>query len=152
MVMIEDPSAPGYWIASSGRVLGSRGSWLKATQRGPYAQFSPGRGAKSRRVHVAVCETFHGPRPSPKHVVRHLNGNPLDNRSVNLAWGTTAENSADTVRHGAHRNQNTDKTHCTRGHPLDGDNLMICDGRRRCRTCSRAATRAWRKEHGNDQG
>ena len=31
---------------------------------------------------------------------RHKNGIPDDNRLVNLAWGTPAENRADTVLHG----------------------------------------------------
>jgi len=51
-------------------------------------------------VHTAVCSAFHGPRPSAKHVVRHLDGNPHNNEPVNLAWGTVAQNASDTVRHG----------------------------------------------------
>ena len=51
-------------------------------------------------VHVAVCSAFHGPKPSADMEVRHLNGNPLDNRPENLKWGTRAENAADRVKHG----------------------------------------------------
>jgi hypothetical protein len=37
---------------------------------------------------------------------------------------------------------NTRKTHCRKGHPLSGDNLVIHnDGRRRCRICIRAKKR-----------
>lgn len=50
-------------------------------------------------VHQLVTKTFHGPRPEGK-VVRHLNGDPLDNRAENLAWGTPKENSADRYVHG----------------------------------------------------
>jgi transposase-like protein len=44
-----------------------------------------------------VCEAFHG--PSEGREARHLNGRNTDDRAVNLAWGTSAENSADTFRH-----------------------------------------------------
>lgn len=50
------------------------------------------------RVHRAVCLTFHGPRPSPKHVVRHLDGDKRNNSAANLSWGTHLENEADSVR------------------------------------------------------
>jgi hypothetical protein len=50
-------------------------------------------------VHTLVLETFVGPRP-PGMIIRHLDGNPRNNRLDNLAYGTHAENSADMVRHG----------------------------------------------------
>jgi len=52
------------------------------------------------RIGPLVCRAFHGPKPSPKHEVRHLNGKPADDRASNLAWGTHAENVEDTRRHG----------------------------------------------------
>jgi len=51
-------------------------------------------------VHQAVCKAFHGTQPTPKHEVRHLDGNPVNNNSYNLAWGTRSENIADAKRHG----------------------------------------------------
>ena len=33
-------------------------------------------------------------------MVRHLDGDPTNNRVGNLAWGTQADNMADAVRHG----------------------------------------------------
>ncbi len=38
--------------------------------------------------------------------------------------------------------QHATKTHCPRGHPYAGDNLMIDGGSRRCRACRREAARA----------
>lgn len=104
----EDPEAPGYWIAEDGRVRGPSGKWLKPLPNtNGYARFTVGLGARgeqaSRYIHVAVCATYHGPRPSPKHMVRHLNGDRLDNRASNLTWGTGVENSADSFRHGTAR-------------------------------------------------
>ena len=45
-----------------------------------------------------VLEAFHGRRPSLHHESRHLDCDVSNNRSVNLAWGTRAENHADTLR------------------------------------------------------
>lgn len=56
--------------------------------------------AGSRGFHRIVCEAFHGPCPSGMHVARHLDGDKLNNRADNLAWGTYAENMADARRHG----------------------------------------------------
>jgi hypothetical protein len=36
------------------------------------------------------------------------------------------------------------KTHCKRGHPLSGDNVYICGGKRVCRECCRG------RQHGYD--
>lgn len=51
------------------------------------------------RVHVLVAEAFKGKRPTGL-CVRHLDGNPTNNRPENLEWGTRPENEADMVRHG----------------------------------------------------
>lgn len=63
---------------------------------------------RNLRVHRAVCEAFHGPRPSPAHLVRHVDGDKTNNRPSNVKWGTHAENEADAVRLGekatGHRN------------------------------------------------
>ena len=53
----------------------------------------------TRRVHALVAEAFHGPRPEGMQV-RHLDGNPLNNISDNLRYGTVSENQRDRVRHG----------------------------------------------------
>lgn len=41
------------------------------------------------------------------------------------------------------------KTHCRRGHPLEGDNLVLLSGgkHRRCRTCYNATAREFRDRH-----
>jgi hypothetical protein len=51
-----------------------------------------------RDVHRLILETFVGPRPPGKQC-RHLNGDSLDNRLENLAWGTFHENFADRLAH-----------------------------------------------------
>jgi hypothetical protein len=55
----------------------------------------------TRKIHRLVCRAFHGSQPTPSHQVRHLDGNKLNNRADNLAWGTPLENAADrSQRHG----------------------------------------------------
>lgn len=44
------------------------------------------------KVHRAVCEAFHGPPPSKKSVVIHIDENSLNNLPENLRWGTQKEN------------------------------------------------------------
>lgn len=84
-------------------------------------------------VHRLVCEAFHGERPDGA-VVRHLNGNYLDNRAENLCWGTWAENSADMVRHGR---SGASRTHCKHGHEFTPENTRTSQGKRECRACDR---------------
>lgn len=91
-------------------------------------------------VHSLVAAAFHGPRPEGLEI-RHLDGDPTNNRVENLRYGTTSENMLDRVRHGTHHLAR--KTHCPNGHPYSGDNLRInqlSGGRqsRACRACDRA--------------
>lgn len=53
-----------------------------------------------------------------------------------LYIGDQSQNILDAVRSNTYNNQNTIKTHCKRGHPLEGDNLKLDEnGGRRCRQC-----------------
>lgn len=54
---------------------------------------------RTHTIHKLVLTTFVGPRHDGQQC-RHLNGDRTDNRLVNLAWGTMAENLADMERHG----------------------------------------------------
>jgi len=97
------------------------------------------------RVHRIVLEAFVGRRPAQMEC-RHKNGDPSDNRLVNLCWDTSSENNFDRVRHGTHHE--AAKTHCPQGHPYDEENtLMRRQSRtgginRTCRTCANAASLA----------
>lgn len=50
-------------------------------------------------VHTIILEAFVGPCP-PGMECRHKDGNPLNNKLSNLAWGTYEEQAADKARHG----------------------------------------------------
>lgn len=56
----------------------------------------------TRSVHTLVMRAFEGPCP-PGEEVRHLDGNPANNRRSNLAYGTHDENAQDMIRHGRTR-------------------------------------------------
>jgi len=53
----------------------------------------------SQCVHRLVLLAFVGP-PPVCHECLHANGDPSDNRLVNLRWGTRSENIADAIKHG----------------------------------------------------
>lgn len=111
------PFADGYSVTDTGDVY--------STRRGRRVQLMPWRmrhghlvvSLRSRGktiktlVHRLVAFLFIGP-PGEGQEVRHLNGNPADNRVTNLAWGTHAENMADMVRHG--RTNTRPEMRCTR--------------------------------------
>lgn len=67
-------------------------------------------------------------------------------RPAHLFLGTKAVNNHDMAIKSRARNVNTNKTHCKRGHPLSGDNLLRV-GRdkqgRRCRACQNDTNRKW---------
>jgi hypothetical protein len=133
----------GYLVSSFGRVFSSRSGG------GRLLRGHPGRKGYwrvkltrddgppvDRCVHKMVAEAFHGPCP-PGHQVRHLDGNHLNNRARNLAYGTASRNILDQVEHGRHNMAS--KTHCPQGHPYNEENTYVFgDGARRCVTCRRA--------------
>lgn len=94
---------------------------------------------RPRYVHQVVLLTFVGPLPDGL-VVRHLNGDPSDNRLANLAYGTRKENQQDSLIHGTHHNAG--KTHCPKGHPYNDENTRWYQGRRYCRPCKNEWGRA----------
>lgn len=53
-----------------------------------------------RSVHRLVALAFLGNPPTGKNEVCHKDGNPSNNRLGNLKWGSTADNTADRIRHG----------------------------------------------------
>lgn len=110
------PGFPGYEVSDLGRVR----SWRPRTGKckppsSPRILRQNGQHAKSRYAAVALCcdgiphtlgvhalvlLAHVGPKP-PGLERRHLNGRREDNRLANLAYGTKAENVADSLAHGA---------------------------------------------------
>lgn len=103
---------------------------------------------KNIRVHVLVAAAFLGERPEG-HEVRHLDGNRMNPRLDNLAYGTRSENRRDRIAHGTDHNRG--KEHCPLGHPYDSANTRVIPSRpgaRYCRACEaiRGKGRGGRRE------
>lgn len=101
------PFAPGYYVTTAGRVFCARGtSMVELTQnahkdtRYPRVRLTVDGRGRNVRVHRIMAAVFMGEQPSPRHEVRHLNDNKLDNRLENLAWGTPSQNLLDAFRNG----------------------------------------------------
>ena len=115
-----------------GRVIGH-----STTPKGYRIVVLSGRGMrKAYALHRLIAETWLGPLPDGMQT-RHLNDDKADNRVVNLAYGTRAENEADRIRNGL-VHYNAGKTHCPQGHAYDESNMVVRDGSRHCRTCKNA--------------
>src|SRR5262249_48516871 len=54
----------------------------------------------TKSVHRLICMAFHGTPRVDSLQVRHLDGDPTNNRPENLAWGTQEENWQDRKAHG----------------------------------------------------
>ena len=90
-----------------------------------------------RYIHNLVLEAFVCPRPEGLKGL-HRDDDPFNNYVDNLYWGTDQDNALDVIRNG--NNQNVNKTHCKRGHLLEGSNLglaALADGHRACVACQR---------------
>lgn len=115
-------------------------------KRGGYLAVSLTRGQVTRphTVHKLVALAFIGPRPDGMEV-RHRDGDALNPRLSNLAYGTSTQNAQDTIAHGNHPNGR--KTHCKRNHPFDAANTYIIPstGSRQCRTCQRDWLREYKR-------
>jgi len=104
------PGFSDYMVSSGGRVIrivrkpGGPVRELKPASAGSgYLFVVLGNGIppqKQRYVHRIVCEAFHGPKPSPMHIVAHNDGDKTNNRADNLRWATQSENLSDRVAHG----------------------------------------------------
>lgn len=135
-------------VRADGRTYRLKGKELKTPVAGTKTESHPGYRTASlgasfkRTVHALMMETFVGP-PEGRHV-RHLNGDPMDNRLENLAYDETGtQNMRDMVEHG--RQWQQQKTHCPREHPLEPPNLVASQlalGWRDCLACKRARDRA----------
>jgi len=91
-----------YQISNFGRIIKFLG--LRKNSGG-YCRIGLNKNRKciDKFIHRIVLETFIGPPPIGKNDVRHLDGNPSNNRIDNLCWGTRSENVKDSQIHGTYK-------------------------------------------------
>lgn len=111
--------------------------WLGFLNRDGYGQFSIG--GRKHQCHRIAYEVRFGPIPDGMQI-DHVKARGCSLRSCvnpdHLEVVTQTENLA---RGNGAPARNARKTHCSKGHRLDGENLYVRpNGRRRCRTCDRA--------------
>lgn len=104
----------------------------------------PGRG--TRPIHKIVMETFVGPCPTGMEV-RHLDGDPANNKLSNLSYGTHTDNMYDAIKHGTFMGgyRRPWNTHCPLGHARRAPNLTATR-KSWCLACARTA--AWARHRG----
>jgi hypothetical protein len=117
----------------------TEGCWIWLAGR-----FSEGYGAfffegQNVGAHRMAYELLVGPIPEGMQL-DHLCRSRACVNPQHLEIVTQLENIKRGVRQNAQRN----KTHCTQGHLLIGDNVLKTAGRRTCRPCRREAQARWR--------
>lgn len=83
------------------KIIGSRIMKVYPNSKHGFLQVSLSKNGryKTHKVHKLTIEAFMGSCPKGKEV-RHLDGDNINNRLCNLAYGTSHENNMDKLRHG----------------------------------------------------
>lgn len=135
-------------LAANGAEWGPCHDWLGATDAQGYGVFAAA-GRRKTKAHIYAFERLNGPvplqGPGAPFPTRRV---PLDHfacdrpiccNPAHVRVSTPRENTLRSLT--APAAINARKTHCKRGHPLEGDNLRInAAGERICRACARWAT------------
>jgi hypothetical protein len=114
--------------------------WNGGMHRKGYGVFWDG--SKLRKAHRYSYELFRG-AIAIGLTLDHLCRN---RKCVNPDHLEPVTNRVNIMRGEGIASRNARKTHCLRGHPLEGKNLLIdSQGYRQCRKCYRAAQNVWQQ-------
>lgn len=109
-IALRVPMAPCYAAMPDGTILSTTSNWrgygVREMRQKPNTDGYPSvriviNGKRTRiSVHRLVASAYLPPRPSPKHEIRHFDGDKTNNHHDNLRWGTRKDNADDRQRHG----------------------------------------------------
>lgn len=116
--------------------------WTAGATSAGYGAFYPTPGGVQVSAHRYSYELIVGPIPEGLDI-DHLCRNRRCVNPVHLEPVTRREN---VLRGESPAAERARKTHCKRGHPLEGDNLSFIGTRRQCRECRRARQRRYWQE------
>lgn len=117
-------------------------TWQGAQMSGGYGIIQIAGAAKL--THRVSHEVFKGPIPEGLHI-DHLCRTRLCINPAHLEAVTNVENI---MRGEGFFAKNARVTHCPKGHPYAGENLLLTpEGYRLCRQCKRESKRVWQREY-----
>ena len=130
------PQANGCWL------------WTGPGTNDGYGLFQPGPGQTRQMAHKWAYRTFVGEIPEGMQIDHACHTRDTEcpggkechhRRCCNPEHLEPVTASENTLRQ---RHAGRSKTECPKGHPYEGDNLIVgSDGRRRCRECDRSRKR-----------
>lgn len=94
MMIRPHPRFPKWLVCEDGTIIGPRGKPLK-WDNGEYPGVCIGNPNNKIRIHIAVAETYLGPKPFPSAMVLHKDSDKRNCHFTNLKWGTGTENNND---------------------------------------------------------
>jgi hypothetical protein len=123
------------------KVAKTEGCWLWLAGKSSAGYGNVKMDGRWQGAHRVAYTLLRGPIPE---------GLQLDHLCRNRACVNPAHLDPCTAKENAMRSEltlqsrNKRKTHCPKGHPYGGDNLVVVRGERYCRECRNQSTRKWR--------
>lgn len=120
--------------------------WKDKPYKNGYPYLQVGRKGKKEKASRVSFYIHNGYLPE---IVRHSCDNTICTNPAHLIGGTQWDNMNDRRTRGRAKNQNTNKTHCIRGHLFDEINTYYSKKQRHCRKC--AALKARERRQNEDE-